>query len=86
MYINEKWRGQTWLGTGACTLIKSGEVIPGLVMVHVLELKADRLDLAGYWYMYFNEKWRGQTWLGNGTCTLMKSGEVRPGLVLVHVL
>jgi hypothetical protein len=39
--------------------MKSGEIIPGLVMVHVLELKVDRLDLAWYWYMYFNEKWRG---------------------------
>ena len=26
----------SWLGTGTCTLMKSGEVRPGLVLVHVL--------------------------------------------------
>ena len=79
MYFNEKWRDYTWLGNGTCTLVKSGQVIPGLhvlvdmyftlmkcgevrpglVLVNVLELKVERLDLAWYWYMYFNEKWRG---------------------------
>jgi hypothetical protein len=28
MYFNERWRGYTWLGTGTCTLMKSGEVRP----------------------------------------------------------
>jgi hypothetical protein len=36
VYFNEKRRGYTWLGTGICTLLKSGEVRPGLVLVHVL--------------------------------------------------
>jgi hypothetical protein len=36
MYFNEKWRGETWLGTDTCTLMKSGEVRPVLELVHVL--------------------------------------------------